>query len=300
LPESLNNIYDDAMVRILAQDDKESDLALRLLCWIIYAARPLQVEELQHAMAVNELESTDGFVDQDGLTDKGTLVNVCAGIITIDEESNVIRLVHYTTQQYFEGSGSKHFPNAQQKIAETCLTYLSLDIFGDGYCSTDEILETRLQRNALFDYAARNWGYHTCGETEKIVQDLALKFLLDDSKVVSASQVLFTSEYRYSGYTQNASQQFSGMHLVAYFGLKDIMVGMFGHEDIDLDSKDTYGRTPLSWAAANGHEAVVKLLLLEKAVDVDSKDDYGQTPLSWAAEGGHEAVVKLLNSKTRR
>ena len=38
-------------------------------------------------------------------------------------------------------------------------------------------------------------------------------------------------------------------------------------------------------------------LLLEKGADVESKDQYGQTPLSWAAENGHEAVVKLLLEK---
>ena len=40
----------------------------------------------------------------------------------------------------------------------------------------------------------------------------------------------------------------------------------------DLESKDReYSRTPLSWAAENGHEAVVKLLL-EKGADLESKD----------------------------
>jgi ankyrin repeat protein len=65
----------------------------------------------------------------------------------------------------------------------------------------------------------------------------------------------------------------------------------------ELDSKDRRGRTPLSWAAENGHEAVVKLLL-EKGAELDSKDNiYGRTPLSWAAKTGREAVVKLLLEK---
>ena len=40
-------------------------------------------------------------------------------------------------------------------------------------------------------------------------------------------------------------------------------------------------------AAGNGHEAVVKLLFVKDGVDPDSKDDYGRTPLWWAAENGH-------------
>ena len=39
-------------------------------------------------------------------------------------------------------------------------------------------------------------------------------------------------------------------------------------------------------------------LLLEKGAELETKDnDYGRTPLSWAAEKGHEAVVKLLLEK---
>jgi ankyrin repeat protein len=49
---------------------------------------------------------------------------------------------------------------------------------------------------------------------------------------------------------------------------------------------DSDGRTPLFWAACHAHEAVVKLLL-ETRADVDSKELYGRTPLSVAAANGH-------------
>lgn len=60
-----------------------------------------------------------------------------------------------------------------------------------------------------------------------------------------------------------------------------------------VESKDESHRTPLSWAAGNGHKTVVKLLLDAEA-DIDSEDETGRTPLSWAAGNGHKTVVKLL------
>ena len=77
---------------------------------------------------------------------------------------------------------------------------------------------------------------------------------------------------------------------------------LLAKDGVDPDSKDDeYGQTPLSWAAENGHEAVVRLLLAKDGVDPDSKDSrYGRTPLSWAAENGHEAVVRLLLAEGRR
>ena len=49
----------------------------------------------------------------------------------------------------------------------------------------------------------------------------------------------------------------------------------------------------LTHAAANGLEAIVKLLL-EKEADLDAKNNCCRTPQSYAVENGREAVVKLL------
>jgi ankyrin repeat protein len=55
---------------------------------------------------------------------------------------------------------------------------------------------------------------------------------------------------------------------------------------------------PLSYAAAKGHEGIVKLLLATGQVDANSKSTNvfgdGHTPLSYAAANGHNAVVRLL------
>ncbi|KAF2192994.1 ankyrin, partial [Zopfia rhizophila CBS 207.26] len=67
---------------------------------------------------------------------------------------------------------------------------------------------------------------------------------------------------------------------------------LLAKDDVDPNCKDNDGQTPLWWAAANGHEMVVKLLLAKGGVDPNSKDsEYGRTPLWWAAASGYDAVV---------
>ncbi|KAF2795659.1 ankyrin, partial [Melanomma pulvis-pyrius CBS 109.77] len=64
--------------------------------------------------------------------------------------------------------------------------------------------------------------------------------------------------------------------------------------EVNVDSKDEHGRTPLLLAAREGHQAVVELLLKTGKVDVEPKDIAGQTPLWYAAQRGDQTVVELL------
>jgi hypothetical protein len=202
----------------------------------------------------------------------------------------------YTTQKYFDDVRESRFPGAPADIAIACLTYLSLDAFVEGCCLSYGIFKNQLRENPFFGYAARHWGDHIRGNTDQDVQSLALDFLMDNSKASSSAQAFLISDnpqYAYDLFPKESS----GIHLAALFDLRDI-TKLLLEKGVDLNSKDNpYNRTPLSWAAEKGHEAVVRLLLAKDGVDPDSKDYYGRTPLSWAAGNGHEAVARLLLAK---
>jgi ankyrin repeat protein len=78
-------------------------------------------------------------------------------------------------------------------------------------------------------------------------------------------------------------------------GYKAVVQQLLAMSNVDVDSEDQWGRTPLSLAAENGHEAVVKQLLDTGKINIDPEDGgLGWKPLWCAAKNGHVAVVKLL------
>jgi ankyrin repeat protein len=288
--EAYDHAYKEAMERIEGQKPGFQELAKQVLSWITFARRPLTTLELRHAFAVEIGESE---FDEENLPEIEDMISVCAGLVTVDEESDIIRLVHYTTQDYFERTQRVWFPDVQRDIVTTCATYLSFDAFETGFCSTNEEFEARLRLNPLYDYAAQNWGYHARIVSTEVERSV-LALLESEANVSASNQAMMASEkYRYGDYSQEVPKNVTGVHLAAYFGLEEITSTLL-KKGYQSDCKDTNGRTPLSWAAESGHEAVVRLLLATDGVDSDSKDLFGQTPLSRAAGNGHEAVVKLL------
>jgi hypothetical protein len=81
LPTKLDKIYDDAMDRIKNQTESDAELAPRALSWISHTVRPLRVDELQHALAIEHLQTE---FDLEGLCDETLLTSVAAGLISID------------------------------------------------------------------------------------------------------------------------------------------------------------------------------------------------------------------------
>lgn len=86
------------------------------------------------------------------------IVSVCSSLVTIDRESDIVRLIHYTTREYFNRTKDRCFPIADEDIGTACVTYLSFDAFSTGFCHSYRDYEQSLKLHPLYNYAAHSWA----------------------------------------------------------------------------------------------------------------------------------------------
>ncbi|KAK7985527.1 hypothetical protein PG996_005233 [Apiospora saccharicola] len=281
--------YTNAMERIEGQLADWARRAKQVLAWNSCAKRQLHKVELQHALGVEH----EGLVlDLENCPRIEHLVSVCAGLVTVDEKNGIIRLVHYTAQEYFESTKARWFPEMELEMTVICTIYLSFNIFATGHCESDKEFEERLAEHRLYAYAAQNWGLHARAAK---ADDRVFSFLSRQAQVDAAGQALLASEtsYNYEGYSQEVLHR-TGLHLASYFCLVRA-VAMIG-DDQSVGVKNSIGQTCLHVATSGGHLDVAKLLI-EKDADINAATNDGETSLHWALNNGHFDVVQLLLNK---
>ncbi|KAF8475795.1 hypothetical protein BDZ91DRAFT_710344, partial [Kalaharituber pfeilii] len=104
-----------------SQSQSRYCLGMRALMWTYLAERPLKVIELCHALSVKD---GDTALDRNNIPSINIILRCCCGLVTIDDETSTVRLVHYTLQEYFKCYYEKYFLTGHNAIARTCITYL--------------------------------------------------------------------------------------------------------------------------------------------------------------------------------
>ncbi|KAI9769209.1 MAG: hypothetical protein M1840_004338 [Geoglossum simile] len=289
-PWTMDDFYRGAMQRVESQDEPAKDLAKGVLSWVSTVLYPLRIRELQHALIVNP---EDTGISEDVVPDAELIVSVCAGLVTI-HSNDMLGFTHPTIKEYFQRTHMIWFPDARARVAITCLSYISFDVFADGPCQSGQEMEIRRDDYPLLMYAAWHWGNHAYGDPEEVVKGLALKFLEHPAKFACSLQAAWLPRDPFLGYSQSFPTSITGLHIAAIKGLEKILVLLLQQENIDVNALDDHQRTPLSWAAEEGREAVVRLLLACDRIDVNASNEGHYAPLSYAAQNGHEAIVQLL------
>ncbi|KAI1455233.1 ankyrin repeat protein [Annulohypoxylon moriforme] len=249
--ELLDHAYDEAMERINSQIGGMRRLGRKVIAWITCAKRPLRTLELQHGLAV---EAGDTDIDQDNIREIEMIRSVCAGLVIVDEESEVVRLVHYTAQEYFDERQENLFQVEKASLLRACVTYLSFNTFKRG----------------LYPHDAK----------AKAASQMMMGPKSGVSPIFWKREI--TPSHGVPGYG-------FGIHIAALFGLEEAVMELIKRGQ-DPNISDSYGRTALACAADGGHYTVVKLLLATEGVNPDSRGKCRASGYSKTRGGGWEGM----------
>ncbi|KAL9119965.1 MAG: hypothetical protein Q9187_003484, partial [Circinaria calcarea] len=176
--ESLPKTLDDTYARILNGIDEDySQYAIIILQWLVYSARPLQIEELAEAVTV-DLQSRPRFSADRRFPEPRDVAAICSSLVTMlvekfparrrlkkEEPRTMVRLAHFSVREYLTSERILAGPGPTSRysireipahlgIAEICLAYLlQFDQPDSTFLSSKDF--------PLAQYAACYWIYHT-------------------------------------------------------------------------------------------------------------------------------------------
>ena len=298
------------MRRIENQHPDDRDLAKRTLLWISQGKRLLSVAEMQQAVAI-ELGESD--LDPDSTVDCDDIISACTGLVTRGRDSSdceILRLVHYTTQEYLERTKTKYFPKAQEYLASTCLTYLLFDVFSGSLCPQADASKTRVW------HEAKEFLCFGCKKCWTADQHKSYKNP-DESLQIDAHDAHLCWNYRYEEYSFYAyaawywgdhaencddeavrimTERFLDDHKRVSGALHFVHGYSSTYRPEAFELEDFNPGSAMQLAAYLG---LTKIMFerLENESEPDVKDWFGATPLFWAAYRGHEDVVRLLMTR---
>ena len=291
-PRGLNDALDSTLSRIRDQQDGRQRIGLETLMWVSHAKRPLLVIELSEALAIR---LGDNLLNRDSQPRPGIIVDCCMGLVTVDEETSEVRLVHFSVQEYLHAKQGILFPDAENIIAGACITYSLFDVFGEGDGCRSDILSIvdLIGDHPFVRYACRYWGAHAKCTSKVEVEDLALD-LLRSSRHRACSYQLFQfirgRKERYWEPKEAASCK--PLTLATIFGLDRLVKRLFDNGEAALDGMTTMGSTALIVASSEGNRTMTDHLLSGNA-DVTLQNCYG-TALHCTAEAGKAACIPQL------
>lgn len=107
----------------------------KIFRWVAAAKRPLFLDELQQAIAV---EPTDSYLRKDRLvTNINNLISWCNGLVILQEEDSAVQFTHHSVKQFLLSDRydtiAKSFhlqlSEADHEVGEICVTYLHFNDF---------------------------------------------------------------------------------------------------------------------------------------------------------------------------
>ncbi|RAK89848.1 hypothetical protein BO79DRAFT_263513, partial [Aspergillus costaricaensis CBS 115574] len=303
LPKSLEEHY----TMVIGKLDESNRIPVKnLLRWVAFALRPLSLEEITSAMAINADNEVNPFCDEDlVLLDPESFIDSCSSLVSTycrgDESSGTqgvyVKLAHFTVREFLtsdailRGSCSDFFMDARSSHA--VLANCSLAYFHHAVQSAAGDPWTY----PLACYAGHFWNEHkdrSQGAWQYLELETILLDLFNDngpyfglvwSKVAKVDRPWLRDE-------PSDTNDYTALYNSSYCGLTRVVKAILNKGASPNVSGGFYHR-PLQAAAFMGHLEIVQLLVDAKA-EVNAKGGALSTALVAAAAQGHSDVAITL------
>ncbi|KAH6894827.1 ankyrin repeat-containing domain protein [Coprinopsis sp. MPI-PUGE-AT-0042] len=278
-PSDIEAIYAKTWERILAQAPKQSNLAKLTFLWITHANGEMTIDTLRRAVATSP--ETYAF-EPKRMVPEALLLSVCCGLVSVDEKTRLVRLIHYTTRDAILPRILDIFPVPHAVLGHVCIGHFIKS--GLQHLSTKNNIRNQLDlllhNDPLLVYAYRSWAHHTrlCGRYTPITS-------------AAANLVLNCKSYPFD---RGQIVDFGGpLHVAAFYALEDL-IPLAAQVHSPNSGTTNFGEPPLILAARRGHLVCAKALLSLPGIDVNLCNLASQNAFMIAANYGHIEIVQLL------
>ncbi|KAF5650754.1 ankyrin protein [Fusarium sp. NRRL 52700] len=316
LPRNLEKTFEQAFQTL--EDEEEKKLAKRILQFVMFANKPLDLSELVEAIAITSDTKTLDDVQSNSLREKGYVFELCGSLVRESQATSKIDLAHYSVYQFLqspkiEGNRENELyldkSLGNMEMLTACIRYLTIDNVSSGGIA--EEVEAALEDDDLYispevfantpflQHAVSNWPAYASKLTNAELEDIWTSVLLPFFEPSSNSFRFWVRKARYLHGYYKYPPGITPLHVAAAHGLPSLAKVLT--EDNHL-SKATWqiskakvgSRTPLHMAIENDQNSVIELLL---GLDlINSTDERGRTPLHLAIECANEEAVTILIS----
>ncbi|KAL8911368.1 MAG: hypothetical protein Q9171_003462 [Xanthocarpia ochracea] len=312
IPTDIRNYVEwriDHEPKLFNSVNKKKNLREEIASTIVLQANGITVE-VEHASSML-LEARD--VDQDNILGARELTSMCAGLVVVDT-SDIVRLVHFSAQNYFRDHRDRWFSDGHTIIARHYLTYLLYEEFDTGACSGPREKEDFDRKakdpiDCLDSLGTTPLMWAAAGGHTSVVQILlregananlscqrsttAFHRAIEGNSVDVVRHLLNFPDIQVN-VVETYRHDYTPLMAAVFYERVEIVVMLLHARGLEINMQSgQLTITALGIAARYGNLQIVRQILTHPDIDVNKLDDC-RTPLINAAKKGLAAVVEAL------
>ncbi|KAH7399656.1 hypothetical protein BKA66DRAFT_437188 [Pyrenochaeta sp. MPI-SDFR-AT-0127] len=149
LPQEIEDLYNLLLERVMQRSGNQAEKAKKVFQWVIHSRQPMTIEELEEAVSISTEQKS--WSSPEFKLDITRLSKLCANLIYNDQATNKVMLAHHSVESFLRSNTigkataalTVNDIEAEQYLADVCITYLSFTDFHKAIVPTNDIKYVR-------------------------------------------------------------------------------------------------------------------------------------------------------------